>query len=418
MKKVKDKNKVIESKSKKNLIGSIIFLVLTIIILILASRTIIELFEEPSEVFVVEEGTLSLTETADAYIIRSETVLQGENYKNGMEKTKSEGKKVSKGETVFRYLVNGESKLKENIDKLNQEILEAQDSELLNSSADVQNIKKEIKVLLTNMSKTNNIEELQKYKKEISECNSKITSILGTHSKKGSYLKELIDEKEKYEDELYDNAEIIKASQSGIVSYKVDGYENIFKTDNFDYLNKEFLDSLDLKAGEMIESSDEKGKLITSFETYLATVLSSDAAKEAKVGDKVKITIGTNNTVDAQVKEIKEEGENERLIVFKMINLSEDLIDFRKISIDVIWWSRQGLKVPNSSLIKEGDLNYVIRNRAGYDVKILVKVLRTNGVYSLVDNYSSSELFDMGYDADTVRNMYTIKLYDKIKTNP
>ena len=92
-------------------------------------------------------------------------------------------------------------------------------------------------------------------------------------------------------------------------------------------------------------------------------------------------------------------------------------MNYRKISIDVIWWSYSGLKVPNSALMKEGDYYYVIRNRAGYDAKMLVKVLQTNETYSLVDNYSSSELSEMGYTATEIRNMYTIKLYDKIKTN-
>ena len=101
-----------------------------------------------------------------------------------------------------------------------------------------------------------------------------------------------------------------------------------------------------------------------------------------------------------------------------MIELSENILNYRKIAIDIIWWSSTGFKVPNSSIIKDGDNAYVIRNRAGYDVKILVKVLKSNESYSLVDNYSSNELFDMGYNATEVRNMYTIKIYDKIKINP
>ena len=266
------------------------------------------------------------------------------------------------------------------------------------------------------MSKTNNIEDLKIYKKEISECNSKIVKIIGENTKKGSYLRDLINEKEKYEKKLEDNAEIIKAKESGIISYRVDGYEDILKPNKFKNLNKEFLEKLDLRTGELIEPSNEKGKIVTSFDTYLATVLNSDAARKAKVGDKIKIDIGNNTSVKAEIVSIKVENENERLIIFKIINLSEDILNYRKISVDIIWWSYSGLKVPKSALIKEGDYHYVIKRRAGYNSKILVKVLQSNDTYSLVDNYSSSELSEMGYSADEIRNIYTIKMYDKIQT--
>lgn len=417
MKEIRDKQDLIKSKNKNGLILRIVLIIIVALVVILVSGTVISLFQEPTNIFVVEEGKLTLEETADAYIIRNEIVLKGENYKNGMEKTKAEGKKVAKGDTVFRYYVNGEDELKKKIDDLNNQILEAYGDEKVDYSAEVIAIKEQITTLLENMTHTNNVEEIERYKKEIDECNTKITRIIGENSKKGSYIRELIDEKEKYEKELNANAEIIKATESGIVSYKVDGYEETFKTDNFDYLSKEFLDGLDLKSGDMIDSSDEKGKIVTSFESYLAIVLSSESAKKAEVGDTVRIDIGEDNLVKAEIIEIKKEKDDSRLIVFKMIDLSENILDYRKITVDVIWWSYSGLKVPNSSIIKEGDYSYVIRSREGYDSKILVKVLQSNDSYSLVDNYSSKELSDMGYSTDEIRNMYTIKLYDRIKLN-
>ncbi len=56
------------------------------------------------------------------YIVREESVLSGENYKNGLVEIKAEGEKVSKGENVFRYYSNNEDSLKEEIAKLDIEI--------------------------------------------------------------------------------------------------------------------------------------------------------------------------------------------------------------------------------------------------------------------------------------------------------
>ncbi len=411
-----DKNEKVKKVHRKNVITKIVVLLIAIVIMIVMFRTAIQLFKQPTDVFVVEKGTLRLEETADAYIIRNEIVLKGENYKNGMEKVKTEGKKVAKKDTVFRYYVNGEDELKKRIEEIDNKILEVQDTELSGYSNEVENIKNQIKELLNQMSDTNNIEDLQKYKKEISECNSKIVKIIGENTKKGSYLRDLINKKEKYEKKLEEKSEIIKAKESGIISYRVDGYEETLKPKRIKKLTKEFLEKLDLRTGDIVEASNEEGKIITSFDCYLATVLNSDAARNAKIGDSVNIDIGYDSFVKAKVYSIKDENNGERLIVFKIIDLSENILNYRKISIDIIWWSYSGLKVPKSALIKEGDYHYVIKRRAGYNSKILVKVLQSNDTYSLVDNYSSSELSEMGYSADEIRNIYTIKMYDKIQT--
>ena len=79
----------------------IVAAILIFIFAIVFLKSIIDLIREPTDIFVVEEGKLSLDETHDAYIIRNETVLKGENYQNGMEKIKTEGKKVAKGDIVF-----------------------------------------------------------------------------------------------------------------------------------------------------------------------------------------------------------------------------------------------------------------------------------------------------------------------------
>ena len=87
------------------------------------------------------------------------------------------------------------------------------------------------------------------------------------------------------------------------------------------------------------------------------------------------------------------------------------------ISIDIIWWRAEGLKIPNSAIIKEGELYYVMRNRAGYIDKILVKILKQNDAYSIVGEYDKDELKELGYTEKEIINMKTITLYDEIIIN-
>ena len=106
------------------------------------------------------------------------------------------------------------------------------------------------------------------------------------------------------------------------------------------------------------------------------------------------------------------------MIVFRTNKAVEDLVAYRKISIDVIWWSYTGLKVPNSAIIEEGGLNYVVRNRTGYNDKIIVNVLKQNKNYSIITNYTADELRELGYDNEEIYSRKLIGLYDEILAYP
>ena len=130
---------------------------------------------------------------------------------------------------------------------------------------------------------------IKENKKDINTYITKKAKIAGEKSPAGSYLKKLIDERSKYENELNSGAEYVTSPESGVVSYKVDGYENILTTANFNYLNKDFLKSLKLKVGQVIATSQESGKIIDNFKCYIACVLNSNESKQAKIRRRVKI---------------------------------------------------------------------------------------------------------------------------------
>lgn len=124
--------------------------------------------------------------------------------------------------------------------------------------------------------------------------------------------------------------------------------------------------------------------------------------------------------VDTTIENIIEEDE-ERIIVFKIDKAVQELINYRKISLDVIWWSESGKKIPNTAIGYEEkndkQVSYVIRTRAGYTNKILVKILKQNEKYTIVDNYKSEELEELGYDVEEIENRKKIVLYDEIIKN-
>ena len=167
----------------------------------------------------------------------------------------------------------------------------------------------------------------------------KKAKIAGELSPSGSYLKSLIEERSSYENQLNSGSEYVNAPDSGIVSYRVDGLEETLTPDNFGTLTKEFLQGLSLKTGEVVSTSEESGKVIDNFSCYIACVLSSDISKQAEIGDTVSLRLSNANEVEATVEYIAQDSENENIFVFKIDRYVEELISYRKISLDIIWWN-------------------------------------------------------------------------------
>ena len=96
------------------------------------------------------------------------------------------------------------------------------------------------------------------------------------------------------------------------------------------------------------------------------------------------------------------------------IELTEDLINHRKIVVDVIWWNESGLKVPKQAIIDENGLNYVIKNKAGIQTKVLVRVDYETDKFAIISTYSAKELQEIGYDQKEIKNYKKINNYDEI----
>ena len=413
-----------EKNTKRKFNKKIIIYIAIFLVVIYVIYTIYLLIKQPTDIFTLEEGTLYSEETDIGYVIRDEIVVQGENYKNGMEKIKSEGEKVAVNEAVFRYYTKNEESLKEKIAELDTKIQEAMQNKTETENGllqgDMLSLETQIDQKLLEISSIHDTTKLEEYKKEISELVTKKANIAGDSSPQGSYLKELIEERKNYENELNSGAEYVNSSKSGVVSYKVDGLEDVLKPTEecFSTLTKAYLENLDLKTGKIVPTSEESGKIIDNTYCYIATISSSEEAKNAIVGDKIRVRLPSGSEVSAEITYILEENDNDRLFILKIEKGVEELISYRKISFDLIWWSETGLKVPNQAIVKENDLAYVVRNRAGYLNKLLVKVKREGEKYSIVEPYDTEELKELGFSNEEIISYKKITLYDEVIINP
>ena len=173
-----------------------------------------------------------------------------------------------------------------------------------------------------------------------------------------------------------------------------------------------------MKTGKIVATNEECGKVINNFGCYIATISDSEEAKNAEAGDRLKVRLANNSEISAQIESVKHEENGKCIIILKVTEQIAELINYRKTTFDLIWWSASGLKVPNQAILEKDGLNYVVRNRAGYLSELLVKVKEKSENYSIVEPYSNEELKELGYSSKDITSYKKISLYDEILINP
>lgn len=402
-----------EKKIRKGRVFAVVLILA--LVFIYAVYLVAKLVQNPTNTFMVTNGKISQEESDIGYIIREETVVKGQNYKNGMVKIKNEGEKVAKGDSVFRYYSSGEEELKNKIAELDVEIQSLMQNEKSSFPSDVKLLESQIEKELDSIYGVNNAQKIQEYKKNI---NSYITKKAKISSPSNSRLKELLSQREEYENRLTSDSENVNAPESGIVSYRVDGLESVLTTEDFTKFNKNFLQDLKLKTGQTVASNEEVGKIINNYQCYIVFNSNTNEAKNSKVGDTIKIRVQNSDTLKASVENIIDEDDESKTITVKITNDVEKLIAYRKISFDIIWWDAEGFRIPNEAIKEENGLSYVVRNRNGYYNKMLVKILKQNDEYCIVRQYKTEELEELGFTSSQIYSMRNIELYDEIVLNP
>ena len=299
------------------------------------------LFQNPTDTFRIGVGNISLEESTAGYIIRDEDVVQGQNQQQNLAQIKNEGERVAIREPVFRYYSNKEENLRKKIDVLNAQIDELLRKETgIFTSSDIEILEKEMQGKLEEVYQETDISKIKELKYTINQTIEKKSKIAGDLSPSGSYIKNLINERAGYESEINSSSEYVTATRSGTVSYRVDGLEKVLVTGDFSYLSKSLLEGLQLRTGRAIPSSSTQGKILDNFKCYVAVVTNSKQAKEVAIGDAVQLRLSNNSEkIRSKIHYIAEEPDGSRILVFEITKGVEELISYRKISMEIVWWS-------------------------------------------------------------------------------
>lgn len=446
-----------EEMQKKKIVQNITFFVLSIVIILVVYFiiSIVRLFQKPVDTVMIKNGKLIHYEEVVGYVIRNEEIVDTSSYDGAIKSSVQDATRVAKGSTIATYVSKSEQQIIDKIARLDEKIEKAIESKQTIFSNDVKALETEIESnIYSNIKGNENLYLLKEYKKNLNEKIEKKAKIVGELSPAGSELKTLMNERTTYEKELNDSEKILSASKAGLVSYRVDNLENVLTYDSISKLTIKDLKNIKVAMNQTIPMNGSQIKIIDNFGCCIAVPMKSQNAKDAKLNDVVYLRFkNTGDTlIPATIDYISNE-EEEVLLVFRIQTNIEELTKYRKIGLDVVWWSYTGLKVSKDTLfdtemnveiskyivndsgeekvyfnmqeIPSGE-NYEIINeqkiiklptitiKKSYSQNdVFVKILRETEDFVIVDNYKDQELREMGISEDIITNRQTVKMYDE-----
>ena len=416
---------------QKKKINKFIFVLLSLVLIIVISLSIktVRLFLKPTETTLVKNGELTKYEEVVGYIIREETIVDTSGYEGMMETEVEDANRVKNGGIIATFVSKSEENLMQKIAELDVQIQDAMDSQQTIYSSDAKALEANIQIqIYDNVKNNTNINSIQESKEKLNANIKKKAQIVGELSPVGSKLKELINKRNEYEKEINDAKRELISPAAGLVSYRVDGYENILTKKSISNLTSEELLKFKLNANQIVPIDNTKIKIVDNFETYIMMFMDSEESKSAQLNDKLYLRFENAGDVliPAIIEYISEESGG-RLITVKVETNTEELTKYRKINLDVVWWSYTGLKLHKSLIDKQmvfntsGDsiatLDSVRIQKAGDNEIAYVKILKEFGDYVIVDNYTEEEYLNMGFTENEIKNLTTLKIYNEVLVN-
>jgi len=276
---MKKKKKKAKNKNTKVSVVIVIMIIITVYVVFMAAR----IARHPNDTVLIEYGKISMEEITEGIIIRNETVLSEEYIKSGMEAIELDGTKVSKGQKIFRYTNNEEAvELQSKIVDVNKRINEVLKSENTIYLNDIKELEKRLELGIEDVNYFNSTEKITEFKRSVGEILDSKAKFIRNLNDVSENLKNLIDERNLYTDRLNLSTEYSYSPLSGIISYRVDGLEDVYTQVDFSNLSMDSF-SGEIKTGEIVQVNTAEAKIIDNFECYVAVISDSDKAKTVEV---------------------------------------------------------------------------------------------------------------------------------------
>lgn len=401
---------------KKRLRGIIVIVFLVYLII----RSIPIALAKNAKTILPEQDILIKSIETQGILIKSEKVYTTVGGIDGNAQ-KLEGKRVPVGYKVANVsLLRDVSGLKEELKEIEDtiNILSKSDKELELFEKDKMKVQESQENLVkTLQEKINNSDysSIREIKEGLEQSSDKIADLSPSTTLIVQSLDSLNKRKEDILEEINSNTVMYTTSTAGILSFKVDGYENLYIPKDFENYTYENLDIP--KELKRKEENDFTGfKIIDNFQWHMGLKIDDiKNLKEYEVGDFLHIRIKDDDReLTGRIVAINKSG-NKMVVILRFNAYLEDYFDLRFPSVDIILSEKKGFKIPTKSILdKEGQKGVYIKEFNGIVKFRPISIIDSNKDYTFVNIGKNGYIDIKGYE----KPVQTINLYDEIFLNP
>jgi putative membrane fusion protein len=366
--------------------------------------------------YVVTYGNIEDCYNDTGYVIRNEEVIKTGVSVETLKPVKNEGERVARGSviaTISRQSLEG---MQQKIGDIDDKIKSAVENQAKNNigaqifSEDIRKVDEDNNQEVENLcafANDNDFSNAIKIKTTIDNNLKKRAEISGELGPASQYILGLINEKKSYESNISALEEKIRANETGVVSYNIDGLENILKPSRIPSIDINQLERLNEQKNNDNNNSTSGIKIVDNFECYIAVIFKDEKKlKEIKVGQLLELRLidFDEELIPVYVDSITDKGNGIRLVAFRTNQKVDELLKYRKVNIDIVWSDSKGLKIPISSIVYKDGEQGVMAVKTDYAKFKNIEVINKNNEYAIVKEALSS--YDKG-----------VSLYDEIILN-
>ena len=389
---------------KSNIRIIIVLLIILVFLIIYLSKS--ELKQKT--IYTVVSGDIEHSVETNLYVIKNETVIDYDE-NQAITAIIEQGRRARENEVIATYQNDSYDEYQRQIAEIDKQIQILVKDLPDTYSADLINIENKILDYSNEVQGTTSYLKIQEYKTKLDELAYKKITVLANASPDSSAIRELLSQRENLENLSKTSDNTILTPISGVVTYKIDLLENTYDFNDIESYSYSDFDKL-ISAYDNNSNNDFGIKIVDNFKTYLLVKSQTGKNDEyIKAGRNYKIRISDleNLVISATlVKNIKEGECNYSL--FKIDNEVDALVDYRKLSCEVIWYTETGIAVPLNAIYKDEiqGYDYVLLVYGADYVRVPVEIISQSDSIALVENVEESEYKKYNLDTTKIRSNF------------
>ncbi len=410
--------KIRKKKKRRPKYGRILFsLIFFVLMVYFMIKLGIDMFFKEHMTYLVSVDTLNIEKEYKTLILRNELVVDTA-IAGQITYFTSEGTFVTKNDQVAEIFNDGST----------SEIVEATERELnrkqiefdYNSLAyDIENIKNQILFNLKNQK----FDAISTHKRDLILKFERLDKLQSENkflsNRIASYSQQTIGEGKLLEGQK----KAILAPASGILTYKLDGYESFITIDNLYNINYEEISKVDITATSIIKNNTGQDgtlfKIVDNATYYLVAIIPNEEVETYKNVQKILVEIGSQS-LTGEVYDVFTD-DHQAVVAIRMNEIFDGFYNRRWIDANIVRENYRGLKVYVDSIINlEGQLGvYAVENDRRLKF-VPIKILGYDDQSAIVYN---SQFYDtekglvrsIKTNQEVVRNAHKYKAGDRIE---